>query len=104
MLNYTLRRLVYMIVVLTMVSLVSFIVIQLPPGDFLSMYIMQLQEQGTQADEAEIASLRNAYGLDLPIHTQYLRWIGGVLRGNFGRSFQWNMPVRDLIGERLALG
>jgi peptide/nickel transport system permease protein len=103
MLTYTLRRLVYMVVVLAMVSIVSFAVIQLPPGDFLSMYIMQLREQGSEADEAEIASLRKAYGLDLPVTVQYLKWIGGVLRGNFGRSFQWNMPVRDLVGERLAL-
>ena len=101
--SYLLRRLFYMIILLFMLSIVSFIVIQLPPGDYLTSYIARLQEMDAEVSRAEIESLRVAYGLDLPMYQQYFKWLGGVLRGNFGFSFQWNQPVGNLIGERLAL-
>ena len=103
MLNYTLQRLVYMILVLIALSLVSFTLIQIPPGDYLSTYIEELRAAGTDVSESEIASLRAQYNLDLPMALQYLRWVAGALRGNFGMSFQWNKPVGDLIGERILL-
>jgi len=101
--SYLLRRLLYMIVLLFMLSIVSFIVIQLPPGDYLTSYIARLEEMDAEVSRAEIESLRLAYGLDLPMYQQYLKWLGGVIRGNFGFSFQWNQPVGSLIGERLML-
>ena len=104
MLYYFLRRLIYMVITLWMVSVVAFVIIQLPPGDYLTSYIMQLEQEGTMAAEAEIASLRKQYGLDQPIYSQYFYWIYKIVRyGNFGRSFQWNRPVSELIWERIML-
>ena len=103
MARYVVRRLLYVIVVLWIVSVVSFLIIQLPPGDYLTSYIMQLQESGGDVGAAEVAALRRQYGLDLPIPLRYLNWAAGILRGDFGFSFEWNRPVAKLIGERLAL-
>ena len=100
---FLLRRIVYMIPTLVVISIVSFILIQLPPGDYLTAYIATLSASGDAVDEALAASLRRQYGLDQPIYVQYYRWISGIFRGNFGYSFEWNQPVRSLIGERLAL-
>lgn len=100
---FLLRRVVYMIPTLVVISIVSFILIQLPPGDYLTAYIATLSASGDAVDEALAASLRRQYGLDQPIYVQYYRWISGIFRGNFGYSFEWNQPVRSLIGERLAL-
>ena len=102
--TYILRRILYMIPVLLGVSVLSFIIIQLPPGDYLTTKIAELQlEQGSRASEAEIAALRTQYGLDRPYHQQYLLWMWGLLHGDMGRSFMYNRPVSSLIGERLAL-
>ncbi len=103
MLYYILRRFFYMIIILLLVSIVAFIIISLPPGDYLTSYILTLQMSGMAAGEAEIASLRKQYGLDQPIYVQYFKWMWKMLHGDFGRSFQWNMPVSELIGERLGL-
>ena len=103
MLNYILRRIIYMIVVLLVLSVVSFIIIQLPPGDFLSEFIENMRAQGTVVSEQQILSLEKYYGLDQPIYLQYLKWLGNLLQGDLGQSFQWNQPVTELIKERLAL-
>jgi len=104
MLYYFLRRLIYMVITVWAVSVVAFVIIQLPPGDYLTSYIMQLEEAGTEVSEAEIASLRKQYGLDQPIYLQYFYWIYNIVRyGDFGRSFQWNKPVSELIWERIML-
>ena len=103
MLFYIIRRLSYMLVIMLAVSVIAFIIIQLPPGDYLTSYIITLRSTGQMADEAEIASLRKQYGLDLPIYSQYFFWVWKMLHGDFGRSFQWNRPVIDLIAERLPL-
>ena len=103
MLDYIARRGLFTLMLLVLISVVSFVIIQLPPGDYLSTYIMALQEQGEDVSEAQIETLRAHYGLGLPIYVQYFKWIWGVLRGNFGVSFEWNAPVASLIGERLAL-
>jgi peptide/nickel transport system permease protein len=92
-----------MLLVIALLSVVSFIIIQLPPGDYLTVRMEMMRASGTEMAESEIASLRSQYGLDLPVYFQYLKWVGGFLRGNFGMSFQWNQPVRDLIGGRLLL-
>ncbi|GAI10909.1 unnamed protein product, partial [marine sediment metagenome] len=103
MLSYIARRVLYMIPTFVVISVISFTLIQLPPGDYLTSYIAQLRATNESVDEAVIASLRKRYGLDQPIYIQYFKWIGKVFQGDFGQSFEWNMPVGQLIWERLAL-
>lgn len=103
MLRYILRRLLYMIPTLILISILVFVVIQLPPGDFLTAYIAQLQQSGESVDLETIAALKARYGLDRPMWQQYFVWIWNMLHGDFGRSLLWNRPVSELIGERLAL-
>ncbi len=103
MLSYIIRRSLYMIIILLAVSVVSFIIIQLPPGDYLASYIESLRASGVRVSEEEIRSLERQYGLDLPVYVQYFKWMGNMLHGDFGRSFEWNEPVSKLIGERLML-
>ncbi|MGQ9628815.1 MAG: ABC transporter permease [bacterium] len=104
MLNYIIGRILILIPLLLIVSIVSFIVIQLPAGDYLTTYIMQLRATGTAVDEAEIQRLTQLYGLDRPLYAQYFIWMKNILlRGDFGRSFQWNKPVLEVIKERILL-
>mgnify|MGYP006298868183 CR=1 FL=1 len=103
MLGYIFRRIVLFIPTLIVISIISFILIQLPPGDYLTSYIATLAASGEKVDEARIATLEKRYGLDKPIYVQYAKWMWGILQGDFGVSFEWNQPVADLIGERLAL-
>ena len=103
MLKYILRRIILMIPTLAAISLIAFIIIQLPPGDFLSYYIENLRLQGERVDQSEIDSLRVRYGVDEPLVKQYLKWMGGVLTGDFGRSLQWQQPVGRIIRQRLPV-
>jgi len=103
MLFYFVRRFVYMVVVLLIVSVIAFIVIQLPPGDFLTTRIAQLQATGTSVSEAQVAALRKRYGLDMPIYWQYFKWVWKMFHGDFGFSFDYNESVSKLIVERLPL-
>ena len=104
MLSYALRRFLYMIIVLLIISVIAFIIIQLPPGDYLTSYIMELKTTGTDVSLSEIAALKKQYGLGLPIYQQYFKWMWGMLHGDFGRSFQYGeRPVSELIAERLPL-
>lgn len=92
-----------MVIILLGISVVAFIIIQLPPGDYLTSYILMLKAQGTEVSETDIIALSKRYGLDLPIYIQYFKWMGKLFHGDLGRSFQFNKPVSELIGERLAL-
>lgn len=94
-----------MVIVLALVSIVSFYIVNLPPGSWIESYRLELiAESGTVANEAEIEFLTERYGLDQPLHVQYFRWIVPVItEGNFGQSFEWQMPVWTLIKERLLL-
>ena len=103
MLTYFLQRLLYMIVLLAVLSVVVFVIIQLPPGDYATSYIEMLRTQGREVDESQIASIRRQYNLDLPLYAQYLKWTGGLLRGYLGQSFFWNKPINDLLSERVPL-
>jgi peptide/nickel transport system permease protein len=104
MVQYILRRVLLMIPTLLVISLISFAIIQLPPGDFLSSYVAQLRSQGEDIDTAQIAALEAQYGLNQPIYVQYWKWISGILlRGDWGRSFEWNRPVSELIWDRLGV-
>lgn len=103
MLLYILRRMGVMVIVLAAVSVCAFVIIQLPPGDYLDDYIAGLQARGTEVDQAEVEALRHQYGLDRPIYLQYLRWIGKIVRGDMGYSFIYARPVEVLLKERLPL-
>ena len=104
MFAYIVRRVLMMIPMLFAISILSFAIIQLPPGDFLTSYVAQLRQQGDIVDEAQIEALRERYGMGQPIYVQYGKWIWGILtRGDWGQSFEWQKPVEDLIWERLGL-
>ena len=103
MLKYTVRRILTMIPTVIAISIFSFIIIQLPPGDFLSAYVGNLEAQGETINEETIAALEKRYGLGQPIHMQYIKWMWGVLHGDFGQSFRWGAPVSSLIWGRLGL-
>ena len=100
---YIIRRLLMFIPMLLVLSVVSFVIIQLPPGDMLTTYITQLKRSGVDVSEAEVARLTQMYGLDLPLHMQYIKWFGNLLRGNLGYSFMWQRPVTEIVAERLPL-
>lgn len=103
MLVLILRRMLSAIITLAVISIATFGIIQLPPGDFLSAYVARLESQGDTVDTETIDRLRAQYGLNKPLIVQYGKWMQNVLRGDFGMSFQWGRPVRELIGERLLL-
>ncbi len=90
-----------MIPTLIAISIISFAIIQAPPGDFLTSYVGQLRARGEDIDRATIAALRLRYGIDQPIYVKYFKWMRNILRGDLGRSLQWNRPVSELIAERL---
>ena len=104
LLSYIVKRLLQMIPLLLCISVIIFVVIQLPPGDYLTTYIRQKESAGTQVGADEIAALKARYGLDKPVYLQYVDWIWGIIsRGDFGNSFQWDMPVAVKIQERLPM-
>jgi peptide/nickel transport system permease protein len=85
------------------ISALVFIIIQLPPGDYLSSYIAQLQSQGEMVPQEKIDFLRGQYGLDRPMVEQYFVWLGGLVQGDLGYSFEYNRPVTEVVGDRLLL-
>ena len=104
MIDYIVRRFLYMLLTVLAVSVVAFGLIQLPPGDYLTTYIAQLEEEGSRASEEELLALRLHYGLDRPLYAQYAQWVWRIVtRGDFGRSFAYDRPAKDLIWERLAM-
>jgi peptide/nickel transport system permease protein len=103
MLRYIIRRIMMMIPTLLMISMLVFVIIQLPPGDFLTTQIAELQAQGMDANNAKIEFLREQYGLDKPMWEQYLIWLFGMLQGDFGYSFEYDLPVTEVVGDRLFL-
>jgi peptide/nickel transport system permease protein len=103
MLNYVIKRILLMIPTLVVISILVFVIIQLPPGDYLETYIAELQSQGESVDESKIAFLREEYGLDRPMYEQYLVWVSGMVVGDYGYSFEYNLPVNEVIGDRMFL-
>jgi len=104
MLFYIVRRFLYMIIILWVVSIVAFVIIQLPAGDYLSYHIQNLKQRGiTFIERDELRGLEERYGLNLPIYAQYGKWVWNMLHGDFGQSFLWNKEVSELLGERLML-
>jgi peptide/nickel transport system permease protein len=103
MLAYIFRRLLAMIPFVFLTSITVFVLIQLPPGDYISNYAAQLSEAEETIDNAALKNLRERFGLGEPIYVQYWKWISGVVQGDFGYSFEWQQPVAPLIGERMLL-
>lgn len=103
MLSYVIKRLLYMIPTLIGMSLIAFMIIQLPPGDYLTSVLASMRDSGQVVDEAQVARMREVYGLDDPMIVQYFKWITGIIfRGDFGHSFEWGRPVSELIWERMG--
>jgi peptide/nickel transport system permease protein len=103
MLTYLVGRLLLAALTIVFISILSFIVIQLPPGDYVDSYIAQLASSGALVGAEEAANLRAQYGLDQPIYIQYVRWIGLIMRGDFGMAMEYRQPVLAVIGDRLPL-
>jgi peptide/nickel transport system permease protein len=104
MLQYIVRRTLYMIPTLFAISIVAFTIIQLPPGDYLDSLVATMASTGETVDRAALEALKERYGLGQPIYVQYYKWISGILlHGDFGQSFGWNQPVTSLMWSRLIL-
>ncbi|MFT6915817.1 MAG: peptide/nickel transport system permease protein [Motiliproteus sp.] len=103
MARYILNRVLLMIPTLILISFIIFVIIQLPPGDYLESYISELQSQGETVDLLQIEMLRQRYGLDEPFLIQYFTWSTGMLHGDFGYSFEYGLPVNEVVGDRLFL-
>lgn len=103
MLSYFARRVLFMVFTVFLTSIVAFMVIQLPAGDFVDALAKQYVMQGRMVDAAQLDNLRAQFGLDRPVYVQYFRWASQVVRGNLGWSFQSQRPVSELIGDRIVL-
>lgn len=103
MLSYIARRILIMVPTLAITSALIFAIIEAPPGDYLESYIAELQAQGESVDTAKIEFLRKEYGFDKSPVERYFHWVAGMLVGDFGYSFAYEMPVTELVGERLFL-
>ncbi len=103
MLSYIVRRLLIMVPTLLAISALIFVIIQLPPGDFFETMINQIQARGESVDLQRIEFLRQQYGFDRPMWEQYLVWVWGMLQGDMGYSFEFELPVNEVVGDRLYL-
>jgi len=103
MLRYILQRLLLIPVLLFLFSVMVFALVQAPPGDYLTSYIATISSSGSSLDQAEIAALKQQFGLDQPVYIQYLRWMQSLVRGNLGLSLEYQRPNSELIMERLGL-
>ncbi len=103
MLRYIIRRILIMIPTLFVTSALIFTVMQLPPGDYFETMVAEAQAQGERADLSRVEFLKKEYGFDKPPIERYFRWVGGFFKGDFGYSFEYQLPVRDVVGDRLYL-
>lgn len=103
MLRYILQRLLLIPVLLFLFSVMVFALVQAPPGDYLTSYIATLSSSGSSLDQAEIEALEEQFGLNQPVHIQYVRWVQSLLRGKLGLSLEYQRPNVELIAERIGL-
>jgi peptide/nickel transport system permease protein len=96
-------RLLLLPVLLLLFTFIIFVMVQAPPGDFLTSYVATLAMSGSSMDEAQVQALQRQFGLDQPFHVRYLRWLGGLVKGDLGLSLEYQRPNTELIGERLVL-
>src|SRR4051812_15810230 len=103
MLNFLIRRLFYMVITLFFASIIGFLLIELPPGSYLDSEIQRLRNLGGNLNQDQIHNLEERYGVNDPLYIKYWKWASGAVKGDFGQSFEFNVPVGQLIGGRLAL-
>src|SRR5215211_3645368 len=103
MLRYILWRFAVMVPTLLIISALIFAIIELPPGDYFESYIAELKAQGEGVNEIYLNTLRKEYGFDQPLLVRYFYWVTGMLQGDFGYSFEYQLPVSDVVGDRLWL-
>ncbi|MCK0470215.1 ABC transporter permease [Halalkalibacter sp. APA_J-10(15)] len=104
MFRYIIRRTLLMIPVVFVISLIVFFIIQLPPGDFVSNYAMQMEQEGDVINSEQLERLRDTYGLNEPWYVQYGKWMGGIItRGDFGHSMSYNRPVSEVIQQHMGM-
>jgi peptide/nickel transport system permease protein len=103
MVAYIARRLMLAVLTVWAISVLSFMIIHLPPGDYVTSYIASMSASGSAVSEGEAQALREQLGLDKPMAVQYAKWMGLILQGNFGMAMEWGRPVSDVIGDRLTL-
>jgi len=103
LIHYLVNRLITMVLTLFVISILVFVIIQLPPGDYLTTYITELEAQGVKVADDKIRFLREQYGLDKSMVEQYFVWVTGLLQGNLGYSFEHDKPVADVVGDRMFL-
>ena len=101
--QYIVKRLLLLPLLLVIFSIFAFVIIQAPPGDYITTYIADLAASGSAIDQAQIDALRERYGLDQPMYVQYLKWMKRLVTGDLGFSLDWQKPIKELIGERITL-
>ena len=101
--QYIIKRLIILPFMLVIFSIFAFVIIQAPPGDFVTTYIADLAASGSSVDQAQVNALRERYGLDQPMYMQYVKWMSRIVTGDLGFSLDWQKPIKELIGERIAL-
>ncbi len=102
MFNYIGRRLIWMVITLFFISIIGFVLIELPPGDYLTMELERLRTYRGILSEQQIQLLEARYGVGQPLYVKYWKWVSGAIHGDFGQSFQFKKPVTELIGKRLG--
>jgi peptide/nickel transport system permease protein len=103
MLRFIVKRLLLLPLLLLLFTVVVFMLVQAPPGDFLTSYVAMLASSGSSMDAATVEALKQQFGMDQPIHIQYLRWMENLMQGDLGMSLEYQRPNAELIGERLLL-
>ena len=103
MIEYVIRRVILMIPTVFLISIIAFIVIELPPGDYVSYYVLELESRGMDVSDAMVENIRSQYGLDKPVYIRYVTWFTKFIRGDLGFSLQWKRPVAELLGSRLLM-
>ena len=103
MFNIVANRFLWACLTMAAISVVAFTLIQLPPGDFVDSYVNHKQQGGVIMTKDEVAEMRRFLGLDRPMYVQYFDWVGGVVQGDFGFSWEYRRTVSEVIGERLPL-
>src|SRR5512145_84785 len=103
MIAYVVRRLLLAVLTTWAISVLSLMIIHLPPGDYVTSYIASMSASGSAVTEGEARAMREQLGLDQPITVQYAKWMGLMLQGNFGMAMEWGRPVSDVIGDRMSL-
>jgi peptide/nickel transport system permease protein len=103
MLNFLIRRLFYMVITLIFASIIGFLLIELPPGSYLDSELSRLRNLGGNLNQDQVKGLEERYGVNDTIYVKYVKWASGAVRGDFGQSFEFQVPVNQLIWGRLAL-